>query len=71
MSEKGDGAKIYSKGYPNKREYFEENHRYMEDNTYNQLPKSILTWNADCKICTEVVFPIKKKGVIINKDSHE
>lgn len=73
VAETGDWIKIDSKGYPypNKREYFEENHKYVKGDTYEQLPKPLRAWNADCKMCAEVMFLINEKGLIINKDSYE
>ena len=73
VAEKGDWIKIDGKGYPypNKREYFEANHRYVEDDTYEQLPKPLQAWNVDCEMCDEVSFLIKKKGLKIDKDSYE
>lgn len=73
MAENGDWIKIDSQGrpYPNKKESFEENHRYVEGDTYEQLPKRLQAWKADCKMCDEVMFLIKKKGLKIDKDSDE
>ena len=43
VAEKGDWIKIDSQGYPypNKKEYFEENHRYVKGDTYEQRPKPL------------------------------
>lgn len=73
VAEKGDWIKIDSKDYPypNKKEYFEENHRYVKGDTYEQLPKPLWAWTADCEMCAEIVFLINEKGLIINKDSYE
>lgn len=73
MAEKEDWIKIDSKGYPypNKRKYFEENYRYVKDDIYEQLPKPLRAWTADCEMCAEVMFLINEKGLIINKDSYE
>ena len=73
VAEKGDWIKIDGKGYtyPNKREYFEENHRHVKDDTYEQLPKPHWAWTADCEMCEEVAFLINEKGLIINRDSYE
>lgn len=70
---KGDWIKIDGKGYPypNERKYFEENHRYVEGDTYEQLPKALYAWKADCEICDEVMFLIEKKRLKIDENSYE
>lgn len=72
VAEKGDWIKIDGKSYPypNKGEYFEENHRYVEDDTYEQIPKPLMAWRADCEMCDEVMFLIEKKGLKIDRDSY-
>ena len=73
IAEKGDWIKIDGKGfpYPNKRNYFEENHRYVEGDTYEQLPKALQAWKADCEMCDEVMFLIEKKRLKIDKNSYD
>lgn len=73
VAEKGDWIKIDGKGYPypNKRKYFEENHRYVEGDTYEQLPKPLRAWKADCEMCDEVMFLIEKKRLKIDKNSYD
>lgn len=73
VAEKGDWIKADSQGYPypNKKEYFKKNHRYVEGDTYEQLPKALQAWTADCEMCDEMKFLIEKKGLKINKDSYD
>lgn len=73
LAERGDWIKIDSQGcpYPNKREYFEENHRHVEGDIYEQLPKPLPAWTADCGMCKEVEYLMDKKGLRINRDSYE
>lgn len=73
LAEKGDWIKIDAEGcpYPNKKEYFEENHRYVEADIYEQMPKTLYAWTADCGMCDEIAFLIAKKGLKIEKDSYE
>ena len=67
----GDWIKIDSKGYPypNKKEFFEINHRHIEGNTFEQLPKPLTAWDTKLEMCPEIVFLIEKKGLIIDKTS--
>lgn len=67
----GDWIKVDSKGcpYPNDREYFETNHRYIEGDTFEQLPKPLLAWDAKLEMCSEVIFLVDKKGLIIDETS--
>ena len=44
-----------------------KNHRYVKDDTYEQLTKPLRARTADCEMCAEVVFLINEKGLIINK----
>lgn len=67
----GDWIKIDSKGYPypNDREYFEANHRHIEGDTYEQIPKPLQAWDEKLEICPEIIFLVEKKGLIIDKAS--
>lgn len=69
----GDWVKIDSKGcpYPNKKEYFETNHRRIEGDTFEQLPKLLSAWDAKLEICPEITFLVEKKGLIIDETSSE
>lgn len=67
----GDWIKIDSKGnpYPNDRKYFEANHRHIEGDTFEQIPKPLQAWDAELELCPEMVFLMEKKGLIIDKTS--
>lgn len=67
----GDWIKLDSKGrpYPNDREYFEANHRHIEGDTFEQLPKPLAAWDAKLERCPEVEFLVEKKGLIIDETS--
>lgn len=67
----GDWIKVDSKGcpYPNDQAYFEKNHRHIEGDTFEQLPKPLQAWDAKLKMCTEMRFLVEKKGLIIDETS--
>ena len=69
----GDWIKVDSKGYPypNKRVYFESNHRHIEGDNFEQLPKPLQAWDAKLELCPEMKFLVEKKGLIINESSSE
>lgn len=69
----GDWIKVDSKGYPypNHREYFEANHRHIEGDTFEQLPKPLSAWDAKLEMCPEVAFLVEKKGLIIDETSSD
>lgn len=67
----GDWIKLDSIGnpYPNDKEYFEANHRHIEGDTFEQLPKPLTAWDAKLKMCPEVTFLVEKKGLVIDQAS--
>ncbi len=67
----GDWIKIDSSGcpYPNDRAFFEANHRHMEGDTYEQMPKLLQAWDAECEMCPEVAFLVEKKSLVIDETS--
>lgn len=69
----GDWIKVDSKGYPypNKRVYFEANHKYIEGDTFEQIPKPLHAWDANLEICPEVLFLVENRGLIIDATSSE
>lgn len=69
----GDWIKIDSKGYPypNDRAYFEANHRHIEGDNFEQLPKPLLVWNVKLEMCPEVEFLVEKKGLVIDETSSD
>lgn len=69
----GDWIKVDSKGYPypNEKEYFEANHRHIEGDTFEQLPKPLSAWDAKLEVCSEIAFLVEKKGLIIDETSSD
>ena len=69
----GDWIKIDSQGYPypNDRKYFEANHMHIEGDTFEQIPKPLQAWDAKLEICQEVIFLVKKRGLVIDESSED
>lgn len=69
----GDWIKVDSKGcpYPNTKEYFQTNHRHVEGDTFEQLPKPLSAWDGKLEMCPEVAFLVEKKGLIIDEESSD
>ena len=69
----GDWIKIDSKGfpYPNERKFFEENHRHIEGDVFEQIPQPLLAWDAGHEMCPEILFLVEKKGLIIDESSSD
>lgn len=73
IAQKGDYFKVSSDGhpYPNTRTFFEENHRFLKDDCYEQLPKPLDIWTAEDEICPEIRFLQGHKGLVIDSESTE
>ena len=69
----GDWIKLDSTGnpYPNAKEFFEANHRYIDGDTFEQLPKSLMAWDEKLERCPEVEFLLTNKGLVIDKSSSD
>ena len=69
----GDWVKIDASGfpYPNSEDFFKANHRHINGNTFEQLPKPLSAWDSKLPICPEILFLMEKKGLIINEDSSD
>lgn len=67
----GDWIKVDGSGcpYPNDKAYFEANHRHIENDTFEQLPKPLLAWDNKLEVCPEIAFLVEKKGLVIDKTS--
>ncbi len=65
----GDYIKVDSAGmpYPNKKDFFEKNHRYLGEDKYEQSPALLDAWADGEDMCEEVEFLIAEKGLAINK----
>jgi len=66
----GDYIKLSSDGtpYPNARAFFWANHRSVEGDTYEQIPKPLCIWTMDDPMCPEIEFLISAKGLTITAD---
>lgn len=67
----GDWIKIDSSDYPypNDQAYFAANHRHIAGDTFEQIPRPVLAWDARLVMCREVTFLIENKGLIIDPAS--
>ncbi|MBR3299305.1 MAG: nucleotide-binding protein [Clostridia bacterium] len=71
VAREGDYVKIDSTGspYPNDAAFFNANHRHIEGDTYEQIPKPLLAWTVDEHITEEISFLIAHKGLVLNDKS--
>jgi hypothetical protein len=69
----GDWIKLDNSGYPypNDAAFFEANHRHVEGDIYEQIPKPLKAWDTECEMCPEIVFLMEKKGLRINIESYD
>lgn len=69
----GDYFKVDGKGnpYPQEREKFFANHRHIEGDTWEQLPKPLLAWESGDEVTPEVQFLIDHKGLVLNPKTPE
>ena len=67
----GDYIKIDSAGFPSPktREWFLANHKHIEGNKYEQLPKALLAWKYGEKITKEMKFLIKERGLYLDYEN--
>lgn len=67
----GDFFKVDKAGYPypNNREWFIQNHRHIDGDTYEQIPKELLAWESTEEITPEVQFLIDHKGLKLNYEN--
>ena len=70
IAQVGDYIKIDSCGfpYPNEREFFHSNHKYLEGDRYEQIPKPLNIWMINDDICPEIEYIIQQKGLVMNPD---
>ena len=64
----GDYVKIDSAGfpYPNKRDFFEQNHRLVGENEYEQIAKPLIAWCFGDPVDEVISFMIQQKGLVID-----
>lgn len=69
----GDWIKIDGNGwpYPNDRAFFEANHRLIEGDTFEQIPRPLPAWDASCGMCPEILFLTGHKGLVIDEASDQ
>lgn len=69
----GDFFKVDKAGYPypNSREWFLANHRHIDADYYEQLPKPMDAWEATEPVTPEIDFLINHKGLKLNPDNPE
>lgn len=69
----GDWIKIDDNGYPypNSKNFFESHHRFIEGDTYEQIPLPLNAWNEECGLCPEVEYLLKNKKLLIDDMSFE
>lgn len=68
MAEEGDYFKVDSSGfpYPNKKEWFEANHRHIDGDEYMQISKPVDIWEADMPMCEEIQYLLSTDRLHIN-----
>lgn len=73
MAKAGDFFKVDKAGYPypNDREWFIANHRQLDGDTYEQLPKALLAWEASEGITPEVQYLLDNKGLKLDAEHPE
>lgn len=69
----GDYVKIDSAGfpYPNKQDFFEQNHRIVDLNEYEQIAKPLLAWCLGDPVDEVISFMIQQKGLVIDPRNAE
>ncbi|MCI7812391.1 MAG: hypothetical protein MR543_01740 [Robinsoniella sp.] len=70
---RGDFIKLDSSGapYPNRRDFFVENHRHLSGDDYEQIRKPLYAWKDGEDDCEEIEFLKKHKGLVIDRDHPE
>lgn len=69
----GDFFKVDKAGYPypNKQDWFLANHRHIDADSYEQLPKPMDAWEATEPVTPEIDFLINHKGLKLSPDTPE
>lgn len=73
VAEDCDYIKIDNAGwpYPNRREYFLENHRHIGGDEYEQLPVPLKAWDRNEPMCPEIEYLLSNKGLVIDEGSED
>lgn len=69
----GDYVKIDSAGFPyaNRRDFFEQNHRLVGLNEYEQITKPLIAWCLGDPVDEVISFMIQQKGLVIDPRNAE
>jgi hypothetical protein len=69
----GDFFKVDKAGYPypNKWDWFLANHRHIDADSYEQLPKPMDAWETTEPVTPEIDFLINHKGLKLSPDTPE
>ncbi|MDY5001849.1 MAG: hypothetical protein SO122_05250, partial [Eubacteriales bacterium] len=51
--------------------FFQKNHRHIEGDEYEQIPKPLLAWSIDEPVSKEVAFLILHKDLVLDLTSHD
>lgn len=70
MAVPGDYFKVDSSGfpYPNKKDWFEENHKHIDGDEYMQFPKPVDIWEASMPVCEEIQYLLAAERLKINEE---
>lgn len=73
LAKAGDYFKVDSEGmpYPNEKKWFEENHRHIEGDLYEQYPKPLDAWEAGDPVCDAMEFILKEGRLKLNPESED
>lgn len=69
IARKGDYIKFDAGGfpYPNGAEFFQQSHRRLGENEYEQISKPLKAWDVREPMCEEIQFLIEHKGLVISE----
>lgn len=70
-AQSGDYIKVDSRGfpYPNDKSFFEENHKKVGENLYEQIPKPLDAWTVQEETCEEIMYLMEKGLLTIHEDN--
>ena len=73
MANTGDYFKVDPEGFPSpcEREWFQKNHKHIEDNWYLQIAKPLKIWRKDDPESEEIRFLIDNGALKINTEDPE
>lgn len=73
IARNGDYIKLDSSGtpYPNPADFFARNHRHLEGDRYEQLPRILAAWTVQEPMCEEIRFLMEHKQLTISPDTPE